>query len=70
LRDQNIRWLDLAVDHSAVMRSLERIGNLGRDLQSSLQRHFLYATLAFAPFSQILPSDMLHQDIVRGGSSK
>jgi hypothetical protein len=31
------------------VRSLERIGNLGHNLQSSLQRHFLYPTLAFTP---------------------
>jgi len=49
IADQNIRGLDIPVDHSTVVRSLERIGNLGHDLQSSLQRHFLYSTLAFAP---------------------
>jgi hypothetical protein len=63
--DKNIRRLHIAVDHPAVMRGLERIGNLRHDFYPCRQRDLVQAALGFAPSREILSLDVLHHDIKR-----
>ncbi len=61
--DKDVRRLHVAMNHAAVVRCLERIGDLRDDLQSRCQRDFFDSALRLAPRGQIAAVHVSHHDV-------
>ncbi len=63
--DQDVARLDVPVDHTRVMRRLQRVRRIGDNLQLEFQRNPVGPALRLTPTAQVLAADILLFEVIR-----